>query len=358
MLILYFFENNTGTRAVLLVSLLVPLLSIGCARMAARRMTVSLQAPEKVHTGDRIRCTAALRAAGWQIGCSVFCVLAGRNGLTGEVFEREIPVPYTGVSEPEIESRRCGCILLTVVRAEARDWFGLMRFVRDIREEASVMVVPELYPVLVRTDPDAGTGSRETGGDHRQTDDPEPGDLRAYVPGDAVRRIHWKLSEKINRTMIRESAPEASDPAVLLLETSFPDRIDAEAMHALAQGLLSVSRAMAEEGIAHAVVTAGDGGTVVTEVTGEGDFRQAEEQVLIAVSNAGGISIGTLFRQQDPGSGCGRAILFSPHPGTDLSLSAERRSVTLVLPPSIPYTEAGAEIRVTSLNPTDAYIDI
>ena len=37
----------------------------------------------------------------------------------------------------------------------------------------------------------------------RETD--EPGDLRPYVPGDPVRRIHWKLSVKKDELLIREA---------------------------------------------------------------------------------------------------------------------------------------------------------
>ncbi len=42
---LYFFENNTGTRAVLAISVILPAVSILCARAVSRRLTVSLLAP-------------------------------------------------------------------------------------------------------------------------------------------------------------------------------------------------------------------------------------------------------------------------------------------------------------------------
>ena len=101
-------------------------------------------------------------------------------------------------------------------------------------------------------------------------------DIRPYRPGDPLRRIHWKLSEKMNETLIRESAPEALDPAVLLLETAGAGMPDPEAADAAARALLSVSRAMAEAGIAHAVITSGNGGPAVTAVMGEDGFRQAD----------------------------------------------------------------------------------
>ena len=40
----------------------------------------------------------------------------------------------------------------------------------------------------------------------------EPGDVRPYMPGDPVRRIHWKLSAKKDELLIREPAPNA-EPA-------------------------------------------------------------------------------------------------------------------------------------------------
>ena len=36
----------------------------------------------------------------------------------------------------------------------------------------------------------------------------DPGDVRAYQPGDPVNRIHWKLSAKRNELLVREQAKE------------------------------------------------------------------------------------------------------------------------------------------------------
>jgi len=335
--LLYFFENNTGTRAVLVISLLVPLLSMGCAYLTARRMTVGLAAPETADQGERIRCRLEVRAPLWRAGCAAACVLAGRNGLTGECFEREIGIPFRGTAEAEAVSSRCGCLELAAVRTEARDWFGLARFAGKAGAKASVIIRPALYPVEILREAEAGDGAREDGENHRRAEDPEPGDLRPYRPGDPLRRIHWKLSEKMNETLIRESAPEALDPAVLLLETAGAGMPDPEAADAAARALLSVSRAMAEAGIAHAVITSGNGGPAVTAVMGEDGFRQAAEQVLTAESRAGGERAAMLLRQADPDGRFRRGILFSAYPETG------------TLP---------AGIRAVSPDPADARVEI
>ncbi len=44
-------------------------------------------------------------------------------------------------------------------------------------------------------------------------DSEEPGEIRLYVPGDPVRRIHWKLSAKRGKLLVRDTAaePEAAE---------------------------------------------------------------------------------------------------------------------------------------------------
>ena len=41
-----------------------------------------------------------------------------------------------------------------------------------------------------------------------RTDPDEPGEIRLYVPGDPVRRIHWKLSAKKGELLVRDTTSE------------------------------------------------------------------------------------------------------------------------------------------------------
>ena len=216
---LYFFENNTGTRAVLLISLLVPLFSVCCTRMAAKSVTVSMRVPETVRTGEKIRCEMTVSGNRWLAGCTAACTLTGVNRMTGEAFRTEVTAGGKGTAAAEAESSRCGCLFLSVTRAEVRDWFGLTHIVRDIQTGVSVIIEPELFPAAVRTEPDYGSCSREAAGSSRRQEDPEPGDMRLYIPGDPIRRIHWKLSEKTGQTLVREASPESLRPVALMLET-------------------------------------------------------------------------------------------------------------------------------------------
>ena len=60
---LCFFENNTGTRAVWIASLVLPLLSILCAWLGSRRAAFSLSAPDVCQAGEDVVCRMNVRHA-------------------------------------------------------------------------------------------------------------------------------------------------------------------------------------------------------------------------------------------------------------------------------------------------------
>lgn len=50
--------------------------------------------------------------------------------------------------------------------------------------------------------------------DASHQEEEEPGDLRGYLPGDPVNRIHWKLSAKRDELLIREGAREEAEAEI------------------------------------------------------------------------------------------------------------------------------------------------
>ena len=62
---LYFFENNSGTRAALAVSALVPLLSVFCAYRCSRKAAFSLDAPRHGEKGAPLVCRLCAPPPSW-----------------------------------------------------------------------------------------------------------------------------------------------------------------------------------------------------------------------------------------------------------------------------------------------------
>jgi len=104
--------------------------------------------------------------------------------------------------------------------------FALFRKSRDIAAPAEVIVFPRLSEVghLSADQIAAGAGLRSP---ERARGDEFHG-LREFRPGDDPRDIHWKMTAKIGRTMVREWEGEAVKRVVIALDNRLPGG-DAEA---------------------------------------------------------------------------------------------------------------------------------
>ena len=224
---LYFFENNSGTRAALAVSALVPLLSVLCAYRCSRKAALSLDVPRHGEKGAPLVCRLCAPPL---LLCEGRAELRLQNAFTREE-ARAAAVVGEAVS---LSVSHCGLLTVTAENAEIRDLFGLCRFPVSSGAPQTVPVWPTVFPAQVTLDcaaPQTREDSRlsavRRGGDFTETQA-----IRPYHPGDPVRQIHWKLSAKMGKTMLREAgAPLTGD--VLLALAVFPDEApDPDALEA------------------------------------------------------------------------------------------------------------------------------
>jgi hypothetical protein len=113
-----------------------------------------------------------------------------------------------------------------------------------------VLLCSLLFPLIppLRTalfSPDESTGEKApetlTAGSFARREAEEPGDIRPYVPGDPVRRIHWKLSAKRDELLIRETAAEeesAEEEKTVLRENQSTMRTGKKPAAVCAAGIL------------------------------------------------------------------------------------------------------------------------
>ena len=173
----------------------------------------------------------------------VLCRIEVRNDLTGETTE------FFAEERFSFRAEHCGRLTVRIRRAWLLGLPGL--FARKIRTDAAahVTVLPDTFPASVHVtmpevqSPDSDTSSP----DRRGSDLTEPFRLREYAPGDSLRQIHWKLSSKLDRLVIR--APGMPAARTLLV---FWDRSgDAAARDAQAEAVFSVCQSLSEQGYAY-----------------------------------------------------------------------------------------------------------
>lgn len=253
--ILYLFENNPGTLTMLVSILVVPI--VGLLPLTGKEIGLEVSLNPAQEKGTQAKGTLTVTNLGFlpkpRLHITVFC----RNLRTGETAERELVFSLLPKQEKAVafsfDCPHCGKVELTVGNVRLTDLFGL--FDRKLTAEAncSFAVLPQLFELSVSLEhsdmamPDSDAYSAVRPG----SDPGETFAVREYVPGDAIRSIHWKLSEKTDKTMVREFGLPVVNEVALLLETA--GAASADEVDAITEVFASVSAALANQDIGHHV---------------------------------------------------------------------------------------------------------
>ena len=163
---------------------------------------------------------------------------AAENTVTGETACMTLPEGESAVS-----GRLCGCLTLRITGVTVWDAFSLLPVPAPCRARGQLCVMPDTFP-LDMEDFQALRPRREGSvydPGRRGTDRTETFQVRDYAPGDSLRQVHWKLSGKTGRLVVRDPArPVDHRLTVLVLrQTAPPPLADAlmEAAASLCQAL-------------------------------------------------------------------------------------------------------------------------
>lgn len=250
---LYLFENNAGTLTLLVSVLVVP--ALGLLPLAGKRIQAEVGLFGTQEKGMRAKGTLTVINPGLLPQPRVCFTLFCRNLHTGETTESTLELGLLPRQKKQIDFSfacpHCGKIELRLANARTADVFGLLErgFSCEIRKEFPVM--PRMFaPAISLERSDMAMPDSDTYSPWKPGSDPgETFAIREYIPGDAVRNIHWKLSEKTGKTMVREFGLPVVDEVAILLETA--GILSAEETDAVTEVFASVSAQLAEMGISH-----------------------------------------------------------------------------------------------------------
>lgn len=256
-LVLYLFANSAGTLCVLLAAAL-PLLS-AIPLLLPRQITLTLSAPEAVGRGEQMTCTLTVSSSG--IPAQFELAVEAENGFTGELSTQVIPlfVKKGPVSLSwQLAETHSGIIRLSCSYVREFDSFGLFSRKRTCAAQAEITLRPQTFPVSVCLNQaaevllDSEIYSTQKAGN-------DPGEtfrIREYVPGDPIRQIHWKLSEKMGTLMIREFGLPAENQLLLVF---LPDKsLSPEQLDAMLDTMVSISSELLRQELPHTLLYAGE----------------------------------------------------------------------------------------------------
>ena len=254
---LYLFANSAGTLCVLLAAAL-PLLS-AVSLLLPRQITLTLSAPETVGRGEQMTCTLTVSSSG--IPAQFELAVEAENGFTGELSTQVIPlfVKKGPVSLSwQLAETHSGIIRLSCSYVREFDSFGLFSRKRTCAAQAEITLRPQTFPVSVCLNQaaevllDSEIYSTQKAGN-------DPGEtfrIREYVPGDPIRQIHWKLSEKTGTLMVREFGLPAMNRLLLVF---LPDKsLLSEQLDTMLDTMVSISSELLRQELPHTLLYAGE----------------------------------------------------------------------------------------------------
>jgi len=234
--LLHIFGNNYGTMVILIASAAVPALFVIFAGIAARGIRTNFEG-HSLFPG--------------YINCRVLC----ENLFTGEKCEEELTISTKDCIENKfsVSSHNCGMLSTSITRLGVVDIFGLYAWKINHTTHGNILVMPELFDMQPEIDPNKkpANDSEEYSMQRPGNDPSETFAIREYVPGDLLKSIHWKLSHKTDRLLVRELGLPINNKILLLIETAVPTEPDH--ISRAAGNLFSISCELVAQGIPHGI---------------------------------------------------------------------------------------------------------
>ncbi len=199
----------------LLILLVLPLFSLLCSLPAMLSGSLTINAPEVVTTGDvchvNLGCKCPFPTPLWR------CSIQVEHPMTGKTWEL--------ANDGQLPTNHCGVRILHVEKARIYDYLGLFALPLRGAEQFSVTVRPQPIPMALPNSSKQGRALRwqgKPGGGYSENHE-----LRLYRPGDSTQQIHWKLSAKTGRLILREpQIPVGSTVTLRLNRGTTPGEAD------------------------------------------------------------------------------------------------------------------------------------
>lgn len=216
---------SVGAKSFLVVAvilLLVVLLSYLSVLRTARTLTIRTQLTEKhVVRGSDVAMEVQVTHKGLMPVAPIQIELLSMPEMPGEVLHLRYAPGKKQTARIWLHAAHVGVCQPGLRRCVVEDLFGLFTYEwkpADVRSD--LLVLPQTFDVAALTfapgDPGMGTMARAT------EDITSPSDVRGYVPGDPMKKIHWKLSLRKRELLVRRFEEPVLPDALVLMDCSRP----------------------------------------------------------------------------------------------------------------------------------------
>lgn len=250
---LLYFGNTT---ALILMALLV-LIPLGCIFInlyVGKQLKVKLTAEVNLKKGTEGTCTVTIDNPTIFPVLRAGCKVQGLNQLNREE-QREVVLTWLPPKRQQTFSLNtgsdyCGRLRIAVQELKLYDCFGLIGIPCKCEAVAHVTVQPDTFDMNVTLIP--GLHSIEDSDLYSQNrpgqDLSETYQIREYVPGDSPKQIHWKLTGKFDKLIVRDPALPIIRNVLIFWERT-GESGDKELIDAQAETIITLCRSLLEQSI-------------------------------------------------------------------------------------------------------------
>lgn len=173
-----------------------------------------------------------------------------------------------------LPTNHCGAYTVTIDKARICDYLGLFAFPVGHKAQKTVLIRP--IPRSIPTPPDlsrylARSWRPKFGGGFAENHE-----LRLYRPGDSLNQVHWKLSAKTGKLILREPMEPIRGLVLLTMNLrGTPEEIDRKFGRLLWLGLY-----LLEQGVRYELRVLTADGILALPVTSERELHKAIDQLL------------------------------------------------------------------------------
>ncbi len=242
---------------------LLPLVSLILSLPAMLLAKLRLDFPQIVERGTEMTAAVSLRtyfpAPAWQAKLAV-----------GRELTRQGWALKPGDAMP---TDHCGRLDCRVVGGRVYDYLGL--FSRRLKSPAAFSVLVRPTPVDPRQLPPVHPGRAIRWVAKRGGGYAENYELRLYRPGDPLQQIHWKLTGKTGKLLLREPMEPAQAPQLAVVLAGEPEALD-EKLGILVQ----TGKTLTDQGVGFSVVALTGEGVLTCQARNEAELWSAVDTLL------------------------------------------------------------------------------
>lgn len=358
-------NGSWGIFGFLMTVILLPVLSLPIGWMAARRLRLCLTGPINLRKGQTGETTLLIENPTWLPVLFFRCRLTVENALTGEKEQCNLTASVLPHGRKhvvlDLKGTYCGRLRLSIDRGWLYDCFGVLGWPLRTDAAASVTVQPDTFiqKILLSSSCGCPDDSEVYAPDKPGHDLTEIFQIREYQIGDSLRQVHWKLSTKLERLIIRDPSLPLIRSVVVFWERTTAEEETAEEADRQAEIVVTACKALVEQSIHFTMIWNDTRNDLckVFEIKDMDDLIGLVPRLLQARSRAGGVSGAEAFLHT-VGEGVYSHILYIADTPTALAGELERLGRLTQLCPDANKAGDGQAIYYDPARYMDALMEI